>query len=165
MRSISAALLVLLVWSLPLGSSTHGQSLGEACIDALASDGVRWDGPGMEPFTWDGTIKVLGTIQEAEVSVCPAGGPPEILPMVQRIGCVLQGDVVARLTGGIACGAYTDLRFGDDGTFIWIARSNVATNEVTVFETSGSEWRRIRNYLACWDDPFTPVVSAANCGG
>lgn len=131
-------------------------------MQALASTGQTVDGLPMEPLTWDGVIQTLGSYDGVDFTLCAAGGPPELLPMTQRIGCVLWGDRHLNLAGAVGCGAYTMMRFEDDRLF-WIARVNVASNQVSIYEPDSGSWRLANRYTACWDDPYTPVAAIEAC--
>jgi len=144
--------------------TARAQSIDETCVDALASEGQRWDGPPMETFTWDGTPVDAGSIEISSVTVCRANGPLEILPPVQFIGCVLVDGRLATIGGSLGCGAYRDVRLDADGALIWIARSNGAADEVSRLLWSGAEFYRDQTYTACWDDPFTAVGDPVDCG-
>lgn len=164
-RSLPASLaLLLLAFALIRSSASHAQTIPEACVEALATDGVRWDGPPMEPFTWDGEPVSLGDVDGMPVTLCRASGPPEILPMTQFIGCAVVGVTVARIGDEIGCGALSELRLELDGALLWVARSSAATNEVSRLPWSEGRFERGSSYVACWDDPYTPTVNPIDCG-
>lgn len=143
---------------------TQAQTIAEACVDALASDGPRWDGPSMDTFTWDGTPIDPGAVDTTEVTVCRANGPLEILPPAQFIGCILVDGRLASINGLIGCGAYREIRVDSDSAILWIAQSSATSNEVSRLIWNGSMLERERTYTACWDDPVTPISDPVDCG-
>jgi hypothetical protein len=141
----------------------ESQTLPEACVEALAAEGNRWDGIPMDVFVWDGSVLTLGDIDVSPISICRAAGPLEILPPSQLIGCVLVDTQVGRVGGDLACGAFQEIRIVDD-SILWVARSNAASNEVTRLTWNGMGFDRGANYVACWDDPMTPITDLVDCG-
>lgn len=135
----------------------------EACVDVLAMDALRWDGIPMDVFIWDGVVESVGEIELNPVTLCSAGGPLELLPPSQRIGCVLLGNKPAIVGGELACGAFREIRLQADLSLLWIARSSAATNEVTLMPWTGSGFDRATSYTACWDDPHTPISDLLEC--
>lgn len=142
----------------------QAQTIPEACVEALAMDATRWDGIPMDVFVWDGSVRRLGEIDVAPISLCRAAGPLEILPPSQLIGCVLVDVQVAWIGNELGCGAYREVRLQDDYSLLWIARSSAASNEVTLLHWNGLGFDRGQSYVACWDDPLTPVNDPIDCG-
>jgi hypothetical protein len=118
----------------------------------------------MDVFVWDGAAVSLGEIDVLPISLCRAVGPLEILPPSQLIGCVVIDNQMAWIGNELACGAHRDVRLQDDGTLLWIARSSAASNEVTMLPWNGFGFDRGQSYVACWDDPLTPIVDPIDCG-
>ncbi|MFN0071233.1 MAG: hypothetical protein ACKVVP_07055 [Chloroflexota bacterium] len=148
----------------PWPTPAYAQTIPEACVKALAMDARRWDGVPMDVFIWDGAPIRLGEIDLAPVSLCRAEGPLEILPPAQLIGCVLVGVEPTRVGDDLACGAYRDIRLFDETTLLWVARSSAASNEVTALSWTGIRFERKLAYVACWDDPLTPITDPVECG-
>jgi hypothetical protein len=155
-------LLVLLL--LPLPAAAQVATIPEACVEALAMDANRWDGVPMDVFVWDGSVVSLGEIDMVPISLCRAAGPLEILPPQQLIGCVVVDTQVGWVGNDLACGAFSEVRLMDDSSLLWVARSSAATNEVTVLPWNGVGFDRRPSYVACWDDPLTPITDAVDCG-
>jgi hypothetical protein len=148
----------------PRPALAQAPTIPEACVEALAMDANRWDGIPMDVFVWDGSVVSLGEIETYPISLCRAAGPLEILPPSQLIGCVLIDTLVAWVGDDLACGAFRDVRLLDDYSLLWIARSSAASNEVTVLPWNGWGFDRGGSYVACWDDPLTPVNDPIDCG-
>ena len=142
----------------------HAQTIPEVCVDTLAAEANRWDGVAMDVFVWDGAVINLGEIDVHPISLCRAAGPLEILPPSQLVGCVLVGIEPGRVGDDLACGAFREVRLQDDYSLLWIARSNAASNEVTILPWNGVGFDRGPTYIACWDDPLTPITDAIECG-
>ena len=140
------------------------QTIPEACVEALAAEGNRWDGVPMDVFVWDGAVVSLGEIDVSPISLCRAAGPLEILPPSQLIGCVLVDTQVGWVDGDLACGALSEVRLMDDYSLLWIARSSAASNQVTELTWNGMSFDRGTNYVACWYDPLTPITDPVDCG-
>ena len=114
-------------------------AMPEGCAAALAAVGTRWDGLPMEQFTWDGQTTELPEL-------LGAGGalrqwPPDLLPLTNRIGCLLVAGRLALVDGKLACSAYADVMARGDDTLLWVARHNAATNQVTLLRWTGSAFQ------------------------
>jgi hypothetical protein len=159
-----AALLVALCFGLPSPGATDAQSIPllRGCQDVFAVEGMRFDGLPMEPFTWDGDLLELGSFAGQPAVVCRAGGPPNLLPITQSIGCLVIGAQLPRVDGNLACGAYRGVQPADGGLF-WIARNNAVTDTVTRLRWTGSEFTVGTTYLACGNDSLTPVQDSQQC--
>src|SRR5262249_36605236 len=159
---LAAAVLLAVLGPGALAALAQGPT-PQGCAAALAAAGSRWDGVPMEQFTWDGQTTDLPDLLGASVALCPASGPPDLLPATNRTGCLLVADRQALVDGKLACGAYADVTVRGDGTLLWVARNNAATNQVTLLRWTGSAFEAGESYLACWNDALTPVPDSAAC--
>jgi hypothetical protein len=121
----------------------------------------------MEPFSWsavEGGTERIASFGDQPALVCYASGPPERLPLQNRIGCLMVGQAVAQTSNGrLMCGAVSSLeRSGDD--LLWVAHSSAATSSVTGFRWSGSRFLlSAPTYEACLGAPRQPVQDARQC--
>jgi hypothetical protein len=134
----------------------------DPCSAALATEGVRWDGPEMEQFTWGGFSYQLDPIDGMTVSVCVADGPAELLPITQAIGCLLIREEVAHIDGDLACGAFQALDRVHASGLYWVAHDSAATSFITPLNWEGDGFYSTTGFLVCADS-HTPVPSALAC--
>ena len=159
-----AAVLVALCFGLPSPGATHAQGIPllRGCQDVFSVEGMRFDGVPMEPFTWDGDLLDLGSFAGLPIVVCRAGGPPNLLPISQSIGCLVVGGQLPRVDGNLGCGAYRGVQPADGGLF-WIARNNAVSDTVTRLRWTGDGFTVGTSYLACGNDARTPVADSQQC--
>jgi hypothetical protein len=159
-----AAVLVALCFGLPSPGATHAQGIPllRGCQDVFSVEGMRFDGVPMEPFTWDGDLLDLGSFAGLPIVVCRAGGPPNLLPISQSIGCLVVGGQLPRVDGNLGCGAYRGVQPADGGLF-WIARNNAVSDMVTRLRWTGDGFTVGTSYLACGNDARTPVADTQQC--
>ena len=135
------------------------------CGRALTSTGTRWDDFPMEPFTWGYEIKDLGFFDGRPAFVCLASGPPDRLPMQNRIGCVLIEVDVARTTDEkLMCGAFLSIERPGSASLLWIAHNSAATAAATGFRWNNGRFElSLPTYETCYSFPLRPLGPSETC--
>lgn len=162
MRLVLASLIVLALLSasglVPSGASA--QPAG--CAEALARDGVRWDGLPMEGYVWEGATIDLEPIAALPIVVCIAGGEHRMV-VANGVGCVMVGGTLALVGDRLACGAFRWMEREGDDTLLWVAHDSAATVYVARFLWNGGAFDPAEPYLACGDRPAVPIRESEEC--
>jgi hypothetical protein len=119
----------------------------EDCAAAFATPGMRWDGVAMEAMEWVGVRFSLEAVAEHAVTVCVASGPAHLLPVTNRIGCLLVGGPLATVDGDLACGAFQSLRREGEAVVLWQTQVSNAVSQTQPLQWNGEAFERGEPYL------------------